>query len=494
MLLASLNDERQVLKEKADQHHDHSFDITHGLPPEIVAHIFQVCIAEGHDSLRWNKRKTPLPFLLTAVCQRWRIIAHSTPRLWNTFSLLLQVSSYSSPTQSTLPLLLKEWINRTGELPLSIKLNVILKDRMLGTTTDKIINLLRHCSNRWINLEYDGPAEVLSYILGHEQDLPQLRTLHINGNVVVYTEEALNIRAKRLIALSITHIRLAWISFDWNHLTHLVMEYASPPECFEALLKARCLTHYTFRHSRQGPEDDEFFLPQNPIVHDTIQYLEISHAGILHERIFRHLSCPSLKTLFLDGANYDWDGVEMSVIVEFLRKSGCSLERLLLVHPQLSTLANVASLCHGIPTLQHLDAHFYDACASVTGLLVHLEEFSTVDGRKEPRYLPALRSLTLNSHTFSEWTMLPNIFGTSTLHSIKLERHRHSLESVMIFARVGSRSLVPDLVHEGHEETLKKILQLREAGVKLEVQFEDSRARKDGIDLAVEQYYGAKGV
>lgn len=130
-------------------------------------------------------------------------------------------------------------------------------------------------------------------------------------------------------------------------------------------------------------------------------------------------------------------------------------------------MQNVGSSCEGMPTLQHLCVDFASwDWAWARSIFACLSEFPTINGLKEPRYLPALRSLTINklNPTYVDWTTLPKNFGTSA-HSIK--RHRHALESVALFILDPLAGLSmnpasdPDLGYNINEETLMKILWLK---------------------------------
>ncbi|KAF8181284.1 hypothetical protein BJ912DRAFT_979953 [Pholiota molesta] len=475
LMLVGLVCERQKLKEQVNYNHDR---LIHRLPPEIVADIFAFCIpADAMDidlqHITFDSRQViRAPLILSAVCRYWRTIAHAAPQLWQTLFLCpLTLSSHSFPQ----PRSIQKWIDRAGSLPLSISLHVSHEAMHDGI---HITSVLNRCANRWVKFKYAGHSELLKYLTGDGQDLSQLRTLHLIDSSH-RTKTELNLHPQRLRSLSISRIQLIQINVDWQHITHLEMECVTLSDCFEALRRAPCLTHYTLRQPSRdygiGPEGGHIVLPQNPIVHSNIQYLEFVQT-LLYKKIFEHSSCSSLMTLVID---FTQDLVEMPLIVDFLRKSGCSLETFSLVYAKPST-SDLVALCQGVPTLQHLHIDFCDA-SPVPSLFALLAEFSIVNGRKEPRHLPALRSFDLDmlmvcdasvTPMVHDWTMLPNIFGTPVAHSPEAtERHRHALESVAISvrARVGSNS---DGVVDG--ETLKRILWLREAGVKWKiVKFED---------------------
>jgi hypothetical protein len=353
MALLDLRNARLKLKEQANHNHDH---LSHRLPPEIAAYIFEFCLPDDvldiavykiqkSNAAKYTRYTFCAPYILSAVCRRWRTIVHSTPRLWDTLLLRFQaLGSRFSPT----PHLVKDWIARAGQLPLSVSLymaDALTCEEAQGNAIE-IINVLNECpSIRW--LKYKGPR-----------------------------------------------------SFA---------------------------------------------------------------------KIFKLLSCPSLKTLVL--CTLPSIEINMPLIVKFLGRSGCSLERL-----SLAGLSNagVTSLCCGIPTLQHLHVELYLHVGY--HFLALLAEFSAIE--KGPRYLPALRSLTLYVEAVHDgWTTtLPDIFGT-TSDGHSTSHQRPALQSVLIhvFPNVPA-DLNSSL--EIDKDTLNRVLSLREAGVKWKILF-----GPDGTDM-----------
>ena len=98
----------------------------HKLPPEIGSHIFSLCLPTlDHGEQDYSVKQIPVewavPLRLGAVCRRWRQLAWATPNLWVTLSLAIGPSTRRSLAES-LPGLLREWIGRSGALPLTILL------------------------------------------------------------------------------------------------------------------------------------------------------------------------------------------------------------------------------------------------------------------------------------------------------------------------------------------------------------------------------------
>lgn len=69
--------------------------------------------------------------------------------------------------------------------------------------------------------------------------------------------------------------------------------------------------------------------------------------------------------------------------------------------------------------------------------------------------------MNMDIESFSDWNVLPDVFGPPTAHSIN--RHRCVLECVAISGRPGETE---DLLNCIDAVTQKRILCLREAGVK----------------------------
>lgn len=482
--ITGLENERQKLKEQMNYIHDRFF---HRLPPETAAEIFKFCIPE--DIMDLDLRVVPsryvvsAPLILSAVCRRWRNIAHSTPQLWKTLPLPFQASNYNSFPNS---FLVKEWINHAGQLPLS--LNVYLSDNSREDSEVEIINVLNQYSDRWLHLKCKGPFSLLSQFSSDTQDLPQLRTLNLE-NPVSYgpfrriTNDKLKLHPLYLNALSIAHITLVALDFNCDHLTQLDMRSGSLYECIEVLRRAPLLTQCTFNLLRESNPIDhvEFPLPLDPIVQPRIQYLEIT--GVLYRGIFEHLLCPSLKTLVLDTM-----AALVPIIVNFLGGSGCFLESLKLINIKLSE-SDATSLCQGIPTLQHLHVGPNSFSMSPKILLLRLAEFSASNGETEPRYLPNLRSLSFDYFAFDDWIVLPNIFGTSTTNATQPTEHRrHVLQTVAIstYSHVRQVWIKSDRIYNIGEETLKRMIRLREMGVKWKLQV--GRDQEDLIELASAHY------
>src|SRR6266540_2322873 len=82
------------------------------LPPEILTEIFRMACRVSA-----NLCQPITPLFFGRICQEWRVIAWSTPLLWN--SICLNVSRKTHGAQTSL---LGEWLLRAKSSPLFIKL------------------------------------------------------------------------------------------------------------------------------------------------------------------------------------------------------------------------------------------------------------------------------------------------------------------------------------------------------------------------------------
>ncbi|KAJ7940156.1 hypothetical protein B0H13DRAFT_1454893, partial [Mycena leptocephala] len=79
------------------------------LPPEILAEIFIHCLPTQEFV---TPDLTTAPLILCGICRRWREVALSTPKLWN--SLFLQLNTYKTADFCQM------WLSRARGAPLSL--------------------------------------------------------------------------------------------------------------------------------------------------------------------------------------------------------------------------------------------------------------------------------------------------------------------------------------------------------------------------------------
>ncbi|KAF9474190.1 hypothetical protein BDN70DRAFT_962023, partial [Pholiota conissans] len=150
------------------------------LPPEIAGEIYASCIPDNFFDLRWARFDIKFcpPLVISAVCRMWQDLAYSVPRLWNV--LPFYASRLNSPSRGPTPVIINKWIDRAGQLPLSIILYVsdlvFDKDFFL-----EVADVLNQVSNRLRSLIFFGNPSIVSYFSSQTQSLPELRTIHFDS-------------------------------------------------------------------------------------------------------------------------------------------------------------------------------------------------------------------------------------------------------------------------------------------------------------------------
>ncbi|KAF9483110.1 hypothetical protein BDN70DRAFT_990593 [Pholiota conissans] len=151
--IADLERERRRWKVQVNANHD---KLTWRVPPEIVASILKFSLPENVTTLNLqyvtSMSTLGAPLVLSAVSRRWRDIAHSTPQLWTDVPLHLVESNYHS-----LPTLATDWMNKSGQCPLSI--NICVPKNETEQALD-LIRVVNQFSSQWIHLQYDAPVVI----------------------------------------------------------------------------------------------------------------------------------------------------------------------------------------------------------------------------------------------------------------------------------------------------------------------------------------------
>ena len=207
--LRSLAEERSVVEKSLNNYRTILSPIRR-LPNDILDEIFYRCLGTHRNPIT-SPREAPI--LLTHVCQRWRIAVLSSPRLWSaihvTFSnAYLSKSSIESITGMHVPQenvgdlesyasrvlknrceVVKEWLDRAANCPLSISMSYASGARTQeelalrhGDLTHELFTILISHRNHWRTLELVMPMEIylqLEAMISSLDDLSSLTALRV---------------------------------------------------------------------------------------------------------------------------------------------------------------------------------------------------------------------------------------------------------------------------------------------------------------------------
>ncbi|KAF9483163.1 hypothetical protein BDN70DRAFT_874206 [Pholiota conissans] len=464
--IVELEERRRQWKTQMNASHD---GLTRKIPVEVMAEIFELCLPEDVCSLdmqyRLRMHVLGMPLILSAVSQRWRQIAQASPRLWS--DVPVRILDRNIPS---LPDLVHDWIERSGQRPLSINIHTARNSKC----ANGVIKVLNNYASRWKNLAFSGDWLALCNFASDIEGVSNIQTLSLKAGVGKSRQKSGKFDLKKFIVqpktLVVEPIIFGAINIDWSYLTELEASTESAYECVQVVRLAPLLKKCKFSTSSQYVFQPSV-APPNPFLHPRIEELIV--LGRRCGTLFDYFRCPALQKLTFGHCHHPGT---MDKIVYFLQQSMCSITNLTTYRMQLQTPdTDIYLLCQAIPTLQHLSidsrsmslfpTEFDTYRKSPIGhLFPLLAQGSTTKGNQTP-YLPELRSLIISDSILLPWsTDFWNTF-------LSIYSARTKLDSVMLFS---DRTSIPEigpgsLVETCDENTRRKFLALKEKGVKVKV-------------------------
>ncbi|KAJ7643750.1 hypothetical protein FB45DRAFT_861347 [Roridomyces roridus] len=279
------------------------------IPEDIVREIFISCLPEDHDAFM---DVTEAPMLLGRICGLWRRVAHSTPRLWTSVYIPPLPENfdafYPEAIERILATLLKAWLERSMDCPLSLSL--ALPSFSGSQEYPKVVlDQLLAVSTRIRRLRFKGPIKDLWPVLElGAQALPMLESVTVDFteySPLAPEQSALfHVPTLRRFSLRAADAEALALPLAWEHLTELNLTRNGVPRsqggfsavaAFEVLRRCssliRCWLHVTV----------DLPLDQQPIRLPRIQMLSITidfetAAGSAPE-FLGHLTMPCLHYL-----------------------------------------------------------------------------------------------------------------------------------------------------------------------------------------------------
>ncbi|KAF8907253.1 hypothetical protein CPB84DRAFT_1768703 [Gymnopilus junonius] len=465
---------RQYLKSAINEMHD---PISRQLPPEIASTVFQFYIHDGSDPL-WNEHEeSPNPFVLGAVCRAWREIAWSTPRLWATLSLLFYLP-VSGTKMATLVQLAQQWLDRAGQLPLTITFRTEsgspIEIRAMHAVLYCMIDLIKQYYSRWHRLSLDVDGILLPHFFLHLRGKCMIQMLQIGDASIHSTfDESLfddiDFIPSKII---MTNIRLRRMTFFWDNVTYVELCDIPLDDCLEVLCRALKLKKYRISDILQP--GDHFPLPMSPIVHTNLEDLKIIHTispPYFLNWFFANIKLPCLASLSCQLLTGDCS-LSSAVFESFFDRSLCRLSNF-----RMATRFeddDSVSILRKTPYLKNLDLSIHGQSSSTLNPLFQLLGRTALIAYKDSKrevFLPSLQSLKIWVQTSDlkefGWGLVPHIFGPLSDIGVK---ERRPLQDLTISLRwplnppPEERSL-----SEFGSVILSQFLELRNAGISLQL-------------------------
>ena len=337
----------------------HSPIIRH-LPPDVTSTIFEFCLADFTDhqyqSLLYTNEGLFFPLSLGAICSYWRNIAWSTPSLWS--SLVVRVPERDSHIVTGIA---QEWLARSGQLPLSIR----IFSRFYDKTVSALADVINRYSTRWLELDLCIPGCYYQRFHPTHTHAPILKSIRFQCPA---NAGAMNLNFQltcpRLERASLHFFPMDGTDIQWDNLTHLNLQSMSVINSFLILRQTPRLVFCKISGSCPRYREPSIGAP----VLISLRSLQLLNLITTANDFLNYLIAPHLEEFGLPR----YHTTSMKVITSFLSRSACSLRSfsvilsifppyfedfmsLLQSSPSLNSLSIRSITCLGDSTLEDYD-------------------------------------------------------------------------------------------------------------------------------------------
>ena len=398
------------------------------LPVELFSIIFSFYTSDLHRGTS--------PFTLGAVCRGWRDIAWSTPDVWMNFNATF---SKVIPLDETRLQLAQDFLGRSGRLPLTISLSVLInfsdqnRDPRLELYCRLVDVILKH-SSQWYDLYLSIPPPLFGHLCRYLIDAPSnLNLLYLNVFAYQYPQNLSHPNPLRLRPKIVDFTELydsRPLELGWDRVTSCSMHCLALGQVFQVLQHGNNLLECDFDWVNLWHETESFIDPPGHITHHSLQQLHIRfspRSETLGPQFFNNITLPGLKHLSVQ--------THSGSLVQFIARSSCKLQTLRLIGTQDrdGDLLNLAQL---LPSLEEL----YIALPYFDGRQGLPKSFKTALAPHVPSTVPSTDVLLLPCLRLFywdvkgiDWNLIRNLIVP---HSSVDKRIRRPLESITIRYRV----------------------------------------------------------
>ncbi|KAJ7032368.1 hypothetical protein C8F04DRAFT_1107415 [Mycena alexandri] len=329
-MIAVLTAERQKLQTESDAI---VYPIL-SLAPEITTEIFLRCRGSETYSRPYTSKG---PLLLAQICHQWRQIAIHTPELWR----CPQFNAISSSVD-----LFKLWLDRSGNLPLTISLqswDTAQASSMIEASTIH--------SHHWQDVNFSLPLTLYPTLGLVNASFPMLRKITLNiiqrGGDQIVTDGVIVIRNAPLLRNA--HLGTLWgvkVDIPWSQLTSLTLrETVNVADCLTLLRGCTDLVKLVVSiFGQTPPHKDSLVLPA----------LESFHCNLMAALILEPLTLPRLQRLGITESVQPQHAV---VLKNFIRRSSCPLYALSISGYNIAPETLTACLIAVSDSVSDLDVH-----------------------------------------------------------------------------------------------------------------------------------------
>ena len=400
---------RRTLRTVMNENHD---PLIHQFPPEIASHIF---LLYSPPSARFDIDESPI--YLGAVCQKWRQLAWATPELWTSLHVRCPRSGkynykYNRKLNDHLPRprLVTEWLERSGSLPLTIRVDDYW-GWAASNINEEVLHILAMHSARWHDMHFEVSARHLHCLSGSSEGniLRRLALCHFGYFDRPFEFSIFSMKSKPSPTdLTLNGIGLQYVDIAWNNLTVASVYNIGVDECLELIRRAPLLE--TLKLGLINPSSSVFPIPSTRVIHLHLHLLELwkIEEEIL-PRILDSLWLPSLE----QWIQCNQTPVLIDNVISFVEclSSGLKIFKIgIHLH-----CYEIAWLLLYLPSLEFLELR-------TTHGDLPIDLFNKLCANTQyPPFLPHLQTLEFLCEFKFPWEFLPRIFALSCWKGLRVK-------------------------------------------------------------------------
>jgi hypothetical protein len=286
------------------------------------------------------------PLLFGRICSAWRELAWSTPKLWSSMELDLENNKID-------PILVNQWLDRSGSLPLSIC--ALLQCEDYDHTAVVIMHAIAQHSERWLNIAFELPMFCYDSFKHDKCSLPNLQHIFIgkeSWEADEFSRFDIFSVTPQLRSLSLKGADVFDFVLSTKNLTKLRIEAERIDACMDILQRSPRIIECAFVHIQDTTAS---------IKHSLSNQLQLLDLGFPEEydgsitEIFNALTIPALRKLRI---HVDGQWFPTNSFISLMTRSSCSLQTLTLEFSSVGLDLNpddkLLKCLDAIPSLQEL--------------------------------------------------------------------------------------------------------------------------------------------
>ncbi|KAF8903743.1 hypothetical protein CPB84DRAFT_726745 [Gymnopilus junonius] len=310
-------------------------------PIEIASAIFEWCLpslepkSESDVLPRRFRQAVVAPLLLGKICSDWRRIAWSTPTLWT------RIAFPFNPHLSWEPDFIREWLVRSGGLPLTICVyqhwRSLEPNRSL---TNALFDALNQYCARWETLDIDQvPPALYAQLCRSSSSTTMLRSLSIYNDCNDDQESTFAIPNATPDKVFVRKLRFNSVHIAWDNVTFVDMEELRVQECFKLLSQAPKLQTLRVGIRPGGVLPSSY----NQLIHNELKDLYIYEFNdALLNIFFDRVIFPALLDLAIGPEDFQIQ-IDYEKLWSLFKRSGCQIQQFYIAGTYYS-IDDIASL------------------------------------------------------------------------------------------------------------------------------------------------------